>query len=630
MIKWLFLFSLISFQGHALEPLEKAKRLRLWENPQWINLLHYKKSLFSQWESQADSQSFFLTKNGKSNPREELLSFIQQLQIQPLPKTLNKHITCRFPARFEFIKKHLQWSPQYTINCPKFDEFKKKLNTKSVALVFSSYYLDTPASAFGHTLLRFSKFKNPNSEKARKNELLDYAVNYAATVTTSNAFLYGFMGIVGGFKGEFATMPYFYKIREYNDYESRDLWSYHLNLSQDQINFLVSHVWEMSNTWYWYYYFTENCSYHLLGLLDAVNPDWNLTERIPYIVVPVDTLKIANETKNFVKSVGFRPSKKRVLTKRIQELSSKEKEYFSKTTKDFDPYPLINLDKKSKAKVLDTLMDYIDYKSAEEVLKEKSEVSQKKRKVLISRAKTGVKTNPINVDLPLSESPHLGHDSRRISLFTGSASQTGHFNALEYRFALHDLMDPVTGHNPKSTMEMGNIRLRFNHKVKYKNNSSSFRLDHFSLIDVVSLNHLERFLSNISWRFYLGAKNIRDDGCVDCLAPSIEGGGGLSQKNNSFYYSFFLTTLFQPQKKFGHRGYRLGFGPEFSLYWQPYDRLTLKTFGEFYYYIFINNHTSYRYGLELRTEFVKNIALNINYTRLESEGEGSLGILYYY
>ncbi|MFZ9002364.1 MAG: DUF4105 domain-containing protein [Bacteriovoracaceae bacterium] len=630
MKKYWFFIIFICLRVYAIDPMEKAEKVKLWHHPQWINLLHYKDAIFSGHKSEADSQSFFLTPNGKHDPKEELLNFVKQLKVEPSKKDPDNHITCRFPARFEFIKTQLQWAPHYTINCPKFNEFQKKLSAKSIALVFSSYYLDTPASAFGHTLLRFSKFKDPNSKKAKENELLDYAVNYAATVTTSNALLYGVMGIIGGFKGEFATMPYFYKIREYNDYESRDLWSYHLNLNQKQIDFLVSHVWEMSNTWYWYYYFTENCSYHLLGLLDAVNPEWKLTERIPYIVVPVDTLKIAYETKNFVKGVSFRPSKKRVLTQRLKHLSSEQKEFFSKTIHNFDPAPLSDLPNQSKSKVLDTLMDYIDYKSAEEVLKEESEASKKKRKVLISRAKTGVKSSPINVTLPKSESPHLGHDSRRVSLYFGKSSSSDFFSSLEYRFALHDLMDPVQGHNPKSTMEMGNIRLRFNQKVDYLNNSSSLRVEHFSLIDVVSLNHLERFLSNLSWRFYLGAKTIRDNGCVDCFAPSIEGGGGYSQRINNLYYSFFLTTLVQPHKELGHRGVRIGAGPELSLYWQPSDRINIKAFGEFYYYVLVNNHSSYRYGLETRWEFIKNMALNINITRFETGPEGSLGLLYYF
>ena len=40
--------------------------------------------------------------------------------------------------------------------------------------------------------------------------------------------------IFGGFRGEYAKMPYYFKVREYADYESRDIWEYPLNLTQVQ------------------------------------------------------------------------------------------------------------------------------------------------------------------------------------------------------------------------------------------------------------------------------------------------------------------------------------------------------------------------------------------------------------
>ena len=59
-------------------------------------------------------------------------------------------------------------------------------------------------------------------------------------------------------------LPYFYKLREYNDFESRDLWSYELNLTQKQISFLIDHLWEMKQTLIPYYYLDENSSCFVL------------------------------------------------------------------------------------------------------------------------------------------------------------------------------------------------------------------------------------------------------------------------------------------------------------------------------------------------------------------------------
>lgn len=42
-------------------------------------------------------------------------------------------------------------------------------------------------------------------------------------------------------------MPYYRKVKEYGDFESRDLWEYELNLTPEETRFLVSHIWEMQH-----------------------------------------------------------------------------------------------------------------------------------------------------------------------------------------------------------------------------------------------------------------------------------------------------------------------------------------------------------------------------------------------
>ena len=56
-----------------------------------------------------------------------------------------------------------------------------------------------------------------------------------ANVTVSNGALYAVLGLVGGFTGSWSNLPYYYKVREYNNFEARDLWSYDLNLRPDEV-----------------------------------------------------------------------------------------------------------------------------------------------------------------------------------------------------------------------------------------------------------------------------------------------------------------------------------------------------------------------------------------------------------
>src|SRR5690606_26093360 len=123
---------------------------------------------------------------------------------------------------------------------------------------------------FGHTFLRINR---RNSDLAPRQELLDYGVDFSAGVDTDNAVVYALKGLLGFFPGVFRRIPYYYKVREYNDYELRDLWEYELSLTQREVDLVVAHLWELGSTHFDYYYLTENCSYHVLGALEVARPD---------------------------------------------------------------------------------------------------------------------------------------------------------------------------------------------------------------------------------------------------------------------------------------------------------------------------------------------------------------------
>jgi hypothetical protein len=90
---------------------------------------------------------------------------------------------------------------------------------------------------------------------------------------------YPVRGIFGGYRGYFSTIPYYLKVQEYRDIENRDIWEYRLNLTEPQIRRLLMHAWELGNASFDYYFFKENCSYHLLSLLEYADPSLHLTDQ---------------------------------------------------------------------------------------------------------------------------------------------------------------------------------------------------------------------------------------------------------------------------------------------------------------------------------------------------------------
>ena len=62
-----------------------AQTKRLASNEQWIRLLHYRKTLFGNWESEADGDPFFNAEDGKRDPEAELAATVRGF-FGPAPK----------------------------------------------------------------------------------------------------------------------------------------------------------------------------------------------------------------------------------------------------------------------------------------------------------------------------------------------------------------------------------------------------------------------------------------------------------------------------------------------------------------------------------------------------------------
>lgn len=614
MLRGTFVFILVflSFSIFSKEYYSEHHGLR----PQWLKLLHYKSGLFG-YKSEADGKGFFYAKNGRKNPTSEYEANVAAF------KDNKKDYLCRFPARSFYLAENLDETMPNFDHCRELNEFFNKFEAKSISLVFSSYFLDTPASAFGHTLLRFSKHKEKDSERY---ELLDYAANYSAVVTTGNALIYAIMGMFGGFKGEFATMPYFYKVREYNDFESRDIWDYELDLTQEQVDKVLYHLWEMKWTHFDYWYLDENCSYHMLGLLDVANPDWDLTGRISNFVIPVDTIKLIAETPGLLRKISYRPSKKRIVDARIKRLSPEETQILSRVYQSKDPSSLKEgLKAESKARILDAAIDLFDFMEAEDVLLEKSEANKQKRKFLIARAKTKAKTPKLKIHLPEKEIPHKTHDSTRIGLGAGYDSKLGTFTKAQWRFALHDFLDPLEGQNPGSSMEMGRFTFRYQHEIENRGDKSWFQMDEFSFVEVKSLSPINNLFTSISWRAFLGAKTERDFSCDYCFAPIAELGAGYSLGGKDLLVYGMLVSKLQIHKEFSKSNLRPTLGPEVSLISRKFKRMYARLHGAYFYHPGMKKvKQSFLTGMDLRFIFTQNFTWQLSHTlregQFESEG----------
>jgi hypothetical protein len=604
--------------------LEQARTAKLADDPAWLRLGHYR-GRPGRYQSQADGLAFFLAAEGKTDPQAELLATIRAFFTPVTPamlgarSALERHPLCRFPARLIWLSKRLPLPALPQPDCPELFDFVKRIDARSAVLVFSSYYLNNPSSAFGHTFLRLQRASGGGSD------LLDYGVDFSADVDTGNAVVYAFKGLTGLFPGTFKRMPYYYKVREYNDYESRDLWEYELNLSPEALTTLVMHVWELGFTYFDYYYITENCSYHILGLLEAANPELKLIDRLPSLVIPADTVKALFSNADLVRRVEFRPSIRTQFRSRVQRLDDRQRDLVWELARrpsadlpgDWSP--------QARSVVLDAALDYVDMTHARAFVHNDNQAAAEIRQsLLLRRSALGIGESERAAPPPGSLRPDRGHGSARAGTAVGTTSTGQLFQSLDLRLALHDLADPAPGYPRLAELEFLPTRLRWRWQER------RLDLEEFAIFRVTSMTPIDAFDQHVSWKASFGAMTRTDD-CAACLAGHIRlGAGGAVALGRSL--AAFLTS--DVEGLYAPRGgwdipVRGGVGPAGGLLLRV-GRLSVLTTGDVLWYPWQRPLRLWHARAVVRTTVSRHISLMAEAAAQIDERTARVGALIYF
>ena len=444
----------------ADEALSKARAARLWEEPQWLRLGHWKRSRWlGEWESDARG-GFFLSAAGPRDPRAELEADVAGLFDGGTAST--EAPRCRFPARSAWLEEKLGLEPSSLppADCSKYENWRRLLDLRSASMIFASAYLDNPSSMFGHTFLRLER-RATEGDPLRENTL-----NFAADTGGDGGVLFAVKGLLGLYPGKYTVMPYYMKIAEYNGMENRDLWEYSLNLSTAEADRLAAHAWEMGHAEFPYYFFSKNCSYQLMPALEAAAPRLNLMPGSPPIVGPVDTL-IAARTSGLASTGTFRPSHGTVMTQRRSLMSAPERRaaeaYASGDAARGDALSAA-MPSPRRALLLDSAQDYVLYKKgfSPDV---SDDVRALERTILVRRSK--VPEPPLELPAPAwAAPPEEGHLRHRL-VVGGGARNGGSFAELAWRPGFHDLLDRPRGFLPGAAIEGFSWRLRYDRDEKH-------------------------------------------------------------------------------------------------------------------------------------------------------------------
>ncbi len=510
---------------------------------EWLALVHYRPTMFGGVEGTIDSESFYLAEDGRNNPESELLASVSLFE-----KGDDVEKICLFPARYAFLKQKGLITKRFP-KCAEYEKFVEDLQPQGVTLLFTDAYMNNPSSLFGHTLIRV--------DTARKGtQLLAHGINYGAFTGPDAGPLYAVLGLTGGYMGGFTVKPYYDIINTYNNIENRDIWELNLNLSHEEMMMFVAHIWELGQTQTRYYFFSQNCSYMLMEVLDAIRPELELANEFPVQAIPLDTLKAVYRKPNLVKGVYYRPSRQKKILNQYGQMSDSQREAFIAAIHDKN-YDFAGLSEAEKAGAAEAAYQYVQYQYVAKDL-ELEDYRKRSFKLLFTRNK--IKESDNFEPLLEGENPVNSHESKRLVVGGGVRNGEG-FQQISLRPAYHSLTD-----NPYGLL--GGAEINFlNLTMRHYDNSDKYLLQDFDILNIKSISPINAMFMPVSYDIALGINReinpeTGEEGYV--FNAKVGGGGAIEPWQN--VYLFALTNIHAAYGGFLPRNQYVGLGIKGGLF----------------------------------------------------------------
>jgi len=460
----------------------------------WSVLLHIKNG-----KSEIDDPSFFLTKTDPFSPFDELNATIKQLVDN------NSSMSCKYPARIAWLKKKLpKLFKEQEFVCEELKEKIDKEHIQSMTLVFPTAYINSPASMFGHTFLRL--------DKDEKTPLLGEAVNYAAQTEETNGLIYTYNGLFGGYKGYYSMLPYYKKIEEYAAMEQRDMWEYTLDLDEEEIRKVLYHLYEMKGVYGDYYFFTKNCSYNLLWLLESAGGDLYLVEDFSYKAIPIDTIR-ALEKRDLIAKTNFRPSKRREIKSVINQIENVQ--IAKKFSDSYDLKLLDDLNDTQKAYTVDLAVALLKQKRSQRKINKQNYISHLMKLLKYRSRLPEVNKPPVQKGVD----PLKGHKSARVAVWMDKDGDV----SIIAKPAMHDIYDISYGYIPGAYIDFFRLDIE---KSKFKS---------FDFVSVHSYTPMDAFFKPFSWEATIQVEKLAHKDDKNYFSVSLSGGASWNIMNVLVY-----------------------------------------------------------------------------------------------
>ncbi|MBX3305425.1 MAG: DUF4105 domain-containing protein [Nitrospira sp.] len=604
--------------------IDQAEQAKLSEQREWHLLLHYRKSLFGGYESEQDDPGFFLSPKGKTDPAAELAATLAQFFSTDFVGRSKQPAQCAFIARYHWLKEQLQFDPNRLppIACERFDRWYEDFDVQSISLIFPSAFLNNPASMFGHTLFRVDQ-----KGQTEQTRILAYTINYAAEVPPDAGLAYPLLGIFGSYKGYFSTIPYYLKVREYRDIENRDIWEYRLRLTESQLQRLLMHAWELGgNAYFDYFFFKENCSYHILALLDYADPTLHLTDEFIGWTVPADTIRLVVSKPGLVSDITYRPSRSTVIRRKREALPAAERDLAHRMTQNvgvLTSSAFAQLGPTKQAFSLDLASDYLRYR-IETTDDPKPEWKVRNRELLATRSQLRFPSEEFLVR-PFAKQPELGHKTSRASI-GGGWRNNDTFEEATFRGSYHDLLDPEVGYTPDAQIEMASVT------VRHYNQAGHTRVERATLLNLLSLSPIDSVFHAPSWKLNVGMNTIRHHDCQLCSNGFFNGGiGGAKELRllNREVLFVFAETEASVSKAYDEM-HRIGGGGTVGILADMNERWKIMATGSYLKFPLGDKSDDFRWYVGSRFTLAQNWAVRLEYNHRDRDNDVLFSVQAYF
>jgi hypothetical protein len=596
--------------GYLKHLIQRSRELRLAERPEWLKLGHYVTNVAGPGvHSLVDSPAFFNAVGGKADPRAELEATLAAFFAPARANGDEQHPQCAFVARYAWLAAELAFDARRLPprECPRYREWRAALAAEQLTLVFASAYLNNPSSMYGHTLLRVDA--HGQDERTR---LLAYAINFAADTNEKNGLVFAVKGLLGGYPGTFSVLPYYLKVREYGDIENRDLWEYELDLSPQEVDRVLRHAWELLPAYFQYFFFDENCSYHLLGLLQVARPELQLTAPFRLWALPSDTVRELARTPGLVRRVVYRPANSTLIERRIAGMPAEER----RMARDLGignvsaaRAPLGALSAERAAAVVETAYDYLTYRRASGE-RDVADPQALAHELLVERSRIAAPSQAPRIEPGVR--PDQGHGTSRVAAGFGRRGGEA-FQELAYRPTYHDIVDDDGGYARGAQIEFFDVRVRHYQHL-------GTRLERFTPIDIFSAAPRDEFLHPKSWGLSAGWRRVLLRSGREPLAAAFDGqvGGAWRLPGDSLAY-----VMAQASARAHHdleRGFALGAGPRVGALVDPLPGWRLHAYAQGLADFAGERDDPRSLGLQTRLTLARDAALELDLSRQREAG----------